>query len=140
MNSIHIPVPFNKSFFPVLYCTLLAKSQSESERQKIKDKMSEDASLIRILKLLETGKGDDDDLEGDESTSRSNRRMHESHDMDNASAQLLGNRHLIDFEDLVFQQGSHFMANKRCQLPDGSFRKQRKGKTKKNYLTGLYVT
>lgn len=30
-------------------------------------------------------------------------------------------------EDLVFAQGSHFMANKRCQLPDGSFRRQRKG-------------
>lgn len=111
----------------VLYCTLLAKSQSESERQKIKDKMSDDPSLNRILKILETGKGDDDD-EGDESTSRSNRRMHESQDMDITNTQVLGNRHLIDFEDLVFQQGSHFMANKRCQLPDGSFRKQRKGK------------
>uniref|UniRef100_A0A665VDX8 Activating signal cointegrator 1 complex subunit 3 n=1 Tax=Echeneis naucrates TaxID=173247 RepID=A0A665VDX8_ECHNA len=30
-------------------------------------------------------------------------------------------------DDLAFTQGSHFMANKRCQLPDGSFRKQRKG-------------
>ncbi|KAJ8969793.1 hypothetical protein NQ314_001578 [Rhamnusium bicolor] len=110
----------------ILYCTLLAKSQSDSERQKIKDKMSEDSSLKRILKLLETGKGDDDD-EDDESTSRSHRRKNESEDMDTGSAQVAGARHLIDFEDLVFQQGSHFMANKRCQLPDGSFRKQRKG-------------
>lgn len=36
-------------------------------------------------------------------------------------------RQLLDLEDLTFTQGSHFMANKRCQLPDGSFRKQRKG-------------
>uniref|UniRef100_A0A672R3M5 Activating signal cointegrator 1 complex subunit 3 n=1 Tax=Sinocyclocheilus grahami TaxID=75366 RepID=A0A672R3M5_SINGR len=36
-------------------------------------------------------------------------------------------RQLLDLEDLAFTQGSHFMANKRCQLPDGSFRKQRKG-------------
>lgn len=105
----------------------MAKSQSDSERQKIKDKMSDDPSLNRILKLLETGKGDDDD-EGDDSTTRSSRRMNESKDTDLASTQVVGNRHLIDFEDLVFQQGSHFMANKRCQLPDGSFRKQRKGK------------
>uniref|UniRef100_A0AAY4ERR1 BRR2 homolog n=1 Tax=Denticeps clupeoides TaxID=299321 RepID=A0AAY4ERR1_9TELE len=34
---------------------------------------------------------------------------------------------MLDLEDLAFTQGSHFMANKRCQLPDGSFRKQRKG-------------
>lgn len=36
-------------------------------------------------------------------------------------------RQLLDLDDLAFTQGSHFMANKRCQLPDGSFRKQRKG-------------
>lgn len=89
--------------------------------------MSDDPSLGRILKLLETGKGDDDD-EDDESASRSHRRKNESDDLDAGSAQVAGSRHLIDFEDLVFQQGSHFMANKRCQLPDGSFRKQRKGK------------
>lgn len=41
--------------------------------------------------------------------------------------QSLSARHLLDLEDLAFTQGSHFMANKRCQLPDGSFRKQRKG-------------
>ena len=33
----------------------------------------------------------------------------------------------VDLEDLSFAQGSHLMANKRCQLPDGSYRKQRKG-------------
>ena len=34
---------------------------------------------------------------------------------------------LLDLEDLSFQQGSHFMSNKKCSLPEGSFRKQRKG-------------
>ena len=33
----------------------------------------------------------------------------------------------VDLDDLAFQQGSHLMANKRCHLPDGSFRKQKKG-------------
>lgn len=41
--------------------------------------------------------------------------------------QAVAPRQLLDLEDLTFTQGSHFMANKRCQLPDGSFRKQRKG-------------
>lgn len=41
--------------------------------------------------------------------------------------QSVASRQLLDLEDLAFTQGSHFMANKRCQLPDGSFRKQRKG-------------
>jgi len=30
-------------------------------------------------------------------------------------------------EDLAFAQGSHFMANKSCRLPDGSYRLQKKG-------------
>ena len=34
---------------------------------------------------------------------------------------------MLDLEDLTFKDGSHLMANKKCQLPDGSFRKQRKG-------------
>ncbi|KRT82021.1 helicase, partial [Oryctes borbonicus] len=111
----------------ILYCTLLAKSQSESERQKIRDKMSDDPSLARILRLLDTGKGEDDG-EDNESTTRSSRRKDHSDDMDvGPSGQVPGSRQLVDFEDLVFTQGSHFMANKRCQLPDGSFRKQRKG-------------
>lgn len=43
------------------------------------------------------------------------------------SSQSMAPKQLLDLEDLAFTQGSHFMANKRCQLPDGSFRKQRKG-------------
>lgn len=43
------------------------------------------------------------------------------------SSQALAPRQVLDLEDLVFTQGSHFLANKRCQLPDGSFRRQRKG-------------
>jgi pre-mRNA-splicing helicase BRR2 len=118
----------------ILHCTLLAKSQSDTERQKIKDKMSEDPGLTRILRLLETGKGDDDG-EDEESTSRSSRRKDQADEMDTGpGAQVAGSRHVIDLEDLVFTQGSHFMANKRCQLPDGSFRKQRKGMSKLSYI------
>lgn len=41
--------------------------------------------------------------------------------------QTLTPQTLLDIEDLSFAQGSHLMANQKCQLPDGSFRKQRKG-------------
>jgi pre-mRNA-splicing helicase BRR2 len=47
--------------------------------------------------------------------------------VDGVQGQVPGARQVLDLEDLVFTQGSHFMANKKCQLPDGSFRKQRKG-------------
>ena len=39
----------------------------------------------------------------------------------------MGSRKVLELEDLVFTEGSHFMANKRCQLPSGSFRQTKKG-------------
>ncbi|XP_065169439.1 U5 small nuclear ribonucleoprotein 200 kDa helicase [Atheta coriaria] len=110
----------------ILYCTMLAKSQSESERQKIREQMVEDSSLSKILKVLDTGKDDDDD-DGDAGARSSNRKSTANDSDMGAGGNVPGSRQVIDFEDLVFAQGSHFMANKRCQLPDGSFRKQRKG-------------
>lgn len=112
----------------ILYCTLLASSQSESERQKIRDKMNEDSSLARILRQLDTGKGEDDGGGDDGGIARASRRKQEADDgADGAGGQVPGSRQRLELKDLIFSQGSHFMANKRCQLPDGSFRKQRKG-------------
>lgn len=34
---------------------------------------------------------------------------------------------VLNLEDIQFSQGGHLMANKKCQLPQGSFRKQKKG-------------
>ena len=34
---------------------------------------------------------------------------------------------MLNLEDIKFTQGGHFMGNKKCQLPEGSFRKQKKG-------------
>ncbi|KAK0183321.1 hypothetical protein PV327_001372 [Microctonus hyperodae] len=110
----------------IAYCTMLASSQSDSERQKIRSKMNDDPSLTKILRQLDTGKGDDDADETMEARAQRKRRE-ENEDAGGPGGQVQGTRNVIDLEDLVFAQGSHFMANKRCQLPDGSFRKQRKG-------------
>lgn len=112
----------------ILYCTLLASSQSDSERQKLREKMRADAHLAKILRQLETGKNDDDGGADDGTTSRA--QKHKT-DYDNnelsGTGQVVGQRQVLELDEMVFAQGSHFMANKRCQLPDGSFRKQHKG-------------
>ena len=109
--------------FLVSYCTLLASSQSESERQKIRDEMNEIPALARILRQLDTGKGEDE-VQEESGISRTTRRKEQT---DDGKGNIQGSRQIVDLEELTFSQGSHFMANKRCQLPDGSFRKQRKG-------------
>ncbi|XP_058793100.1 U5 small nuclear ribonucleoprotein 200 kDa helicase [Phymastichus coffea] len=110
----------------IAYCTMLAASQSESERQAIRKKMGEDPALTRILHQLETGKGEDDADETMEARVQRKRRE-ENEDTGGPGGLVQGTRKMIDLEDLTFAQGSHFMPNKRCHLPDGSFRKQRKG-------------
>ena len=39
----------------------------------------------------------------------------------------MGSRKVLDLDEMTFTQGSHFMANKRCQLPAGSYRQTKKG-------------
>lgn len=110
----------------ILYCTMLASAQSDTERQRIRDKMKNDPNLVKILRQLDTGRNEDDEMEG---LSKSQKRYKEENDdnMEGVAGQVGGNRKILELDEMVFAQGCHFMANKRCQLPDGSFRKQRKG-------------
>lgn len=98
--------------------------------------MSEDPALVRILRALDTGGGEEEGSEsaggsssgrGSSGRGRRDAGTEGTAEGGTSSATVPGSRALLDLEDLVFAQGSHFMANKRCQLPDGSFRKQRKG-------------
>lgn len=115
----------------VLYCTELASSQSEAERQKIRAAMNDDPNLSKILRQLETGKGEDDRLNGDESQAARAARKRDAESSgdgpEGKGGQVVGSRVMLDLEDLAFAAGSHFMSSKRCQLPDGSFRKQKRG-------------
>ncbi|KAG8221998.1 hypothetical protein J437_LFUL003378 [Ladona fulva] len=112
---------------------------SESERQRIRDRMNEDSSLARILRQLDTGKEAEEGGGGEDggvAVARASRRKEQPEGMEieergssssGGGGQVAGSRQVLDFEDLIFTAGSHYMANKRCQLHDGSFRKQRKG-------------
>uniref|UniRef100_A0A8B9LFR2 U5 small nuclear ribonucleoprotein 200 kDa helicase n=1 Tax=Astyanax mexicanus TaxID=7994 RepID=A0A8B9LFR2_ASTMX len=112
----------------ILYCTMLASAQSEAEKEKIIAKMEADQDLSKVLyQLQETEK---EDIIREERSRRERLRKSRVDDMESMDidrSESVAARQLLDLEDLAFTQGSHFMANKRCQLPDGSFRKQRKG-------------
>lgn len=109
----------------ILYCTMLASAQSDIEREKIRNEMKEDDKLKKILRQLDTGKND---IEEEDSMMKAHKRKQETSDhTQGVAGQVDGVRNILDFGELTFTQGSHFMANKRCQLPDGSFRKQKKG-------------
>ncbi|XP_041761550.1 putative U5 small nuclear ribonucleoprotein 200 kDa helicase [Anopheles merus] len=137
----------------ILYCTMLAQSQSESDRAKLRDRMKSDAALAKILRQLDTGKQEAQEARdyansggADGSDTKTSLRSRRERAMDEGAMDdmdvhvggaaertapvggtILGNRTVLELDELAFTQGSHLMANKRCQLPDGSFRKQRKG-------------
>lgn len=108
----------------------MASSQSESERATLRKKMESDPFLAKILRQMDT-KEVDDIKESSASAAYKKRRAADEDDDDMGTGDpkqlVAGTRKVLDLDDLIFSQGSHFMSNKRCQLPDGSFRKQRKG-------------
>ncbi|KAI5640821.1 sec63 brl domain-containing protein [Phthorimaea operculella] len=116
----------NKYRYTILYCIKLASAQSDSERQNIREEMSKQPALQRILAQLDTGKGADENMETQSSEAPRKRHKSEVETVESGGT-VAGARKVLQLEDLVFAAGSHFMANKRCQLPPGSFRKQRKG-------------
>ncbi|XP_045541112.1 putative U5 small nuclear ribonucleoprotein 200 kDa helicase [Papilio machaon] len=114
----------NKYRYTILYCTKLASSQSENERMSIREEMSRQPHLQKILAQLETGKGDEEMAQQSEAPRKRQKTETETTE---GGGQVSGSRKVLALDELVFAAGSHFMANKRCQLPPGSFRKQRKG-------------
>ncbi|KIH45385.1 DEAD/DEAH box helicase [Ancylostoma duodenale] len=111
----------------VLYCTLLKQAQDE-ERVKIEEEMKSRPELHHILaQLLETDEADIVETERAKREKTAQRRaIAAAGEEAVAAGQWLAGRKVLDLEDLAFAQGSHLMSNKRCELPDGSYRKQKK--------------
>lgn len=115
-----------KNRMVVLYCTLLASAQSAKERKDIEDKMEADPDLAPILHAL-TENVEEDLIQEERSRKKAARNARVAANLAEVESTRIGARNVLDLDELSFKDGSHVMANKKCQLPDGSFRKQRKG-------------
>lgn len=71
--------------------------------------------------------GEDDGGDDSTSASRSAQESKKSSSTVRNGDSDAGQAEVLSLDDLAFASGSHFMANKRCQLPEGSFRRQEKG-------------
>lgn len=124
----------------VVWCTRLARAEDQESRKKIEEEMLElGPELGDILDQLHatraTAKERQKNLEKSireearrlkgESGSAEGDRGLTNRDDDNGW--LAGQRQLLDLENLSFRQGGLLMANKKCELPLGSFRNNRKG-------------
>uniref|UniRef100_A0A1I8FR65 Helicase_PWI domain-containing protein n=1 Tax=Macrostomum lignano TaxID=282301 RepID=A0A1I8FR65_9PLAT len=122
----------------VLHCTLLAQAQSRSERNRgpnaCRPKAGADTSPVAQREGKAEG-GEAADASSSAAAAAAAAAVREQQQQqladDEAVAAAVAGGYIqgkdLDLEDLAFTQGSHLMANKRCQLPDGSFRKQGSG-------------
>ncbi|KAH7882250.1 putative RNA helicase [Phlebopus sp. FC_14] len=124
-QSFHVITKFLKNRDVVVWCTKLMRSDAD-ERVNVEVAMRE-KGVGWILR----------ELAGD----RQAKKAHdEAMDVDAkevsaavpktatlAPGSTVQPKRMVDLESMAFSQGGHLMSNKKCKLPDGSFKRARKG-------------
>jgi len=130
----------------IFYCTRLKQAQTDEERVAIEEEMlgdvdSDGSTLLQQIKQKGSAESWTTDRI-DEFASKARREARalnqgKSADsaMDEETPAATGRRPVgssiaekgLNLDDLVFNEGGHLMANKRCELPDKSWRAQKKG-------------
>ncbi|KAK9269921.1 hypothetical protein L1049_025494 [Liquidambar formosana] len=126
----------------IVWCTRLARAEDQEVRKKIEEEMMglgpDLAAIVDQLHATRaTAKERQKNLEKsireearrlkDESFGDGDRDRRGLVDRDADGGWLKGQRQLLDLENIAFHQGGLLMANKKCELPVGSFRNQSKG-------------
>ncbi|OAF66385.1 hypothetical protein A3Q56_05891 [Intoshia linei] len=106
----------------ILLCILHACDRNTDEMEETFSRLKGTSELKRILQILNDNMGEED---GGDVTISSNQKQSDKMDIDNAESGT--SRNIIDIEHMVFQDGAHFMSNKKCDLPEGSYRKMKRG-------------
>lgn len=109
----------------ILYCTKLAKAEPE-EKKFLEQEMSSNAELSPILRKLKNVEVDDaiqDTLDKKERAAAAKRNAEAGQQ---AMAMGAYEPKIVKFDELAFAQGSHFNSNKKCVLPQGTEKTQKK--------------
>jgi pre-mRNA-splicing helicase BRR2 len=113
--------------FAIYHLTRLGQAQDENEKTAILQEMANNPEGQQVLRALEISKNR---KEKDSLSKNSKKKDTETLFQDKLISEDVMksiNRSQLDLESLKFTQGSHFMSNKGCELPKGSFRLTKKG-------------
>ncbi|KAG7448800.1 Sec63-domain-containing protein [Guyanagaster necrorhizus] len=122
-QSFHITTKFLKNRDIIIWCTKLMRSDAD-ERVNVEVAMRE-KGVGWILR----------ELAGDRQTKA---RPSDAMDVDETKPEVpktatlapgttVQPKRTVDLESMAFSQGGHLMSNKKCKLPDGSFKRAKKG-------------
>ncbi|KAK9842537.1 hypothetical protein WJX81_005041 [Elliptochloris bilobata] len=116
----------------IVWCTRRERAQSEEERARIEAEMAGRPETAAILAALQATRANarerQDELERKiREEARSLRQGATAGAGGEAGAGAAAGRRTLDMDSLAFAQGGHLMANKKCDLPKGSYRTAFKG-------------
>ncbi len=121
-QSFHIITKFLKNRDVVVWCTKLMRSDAD-ERVNVEVAMREKGVGWIIRELAgdrQTKSGQSDAMDVDEKPTVPKTATL-------APGSTLQPKRTVDLESMAFSQGGHLMSNKKCKLPDGSFKRAKKG-------------
>ena len=121
-QSFHITAKFLKNRDIVVWCTKLMRSDAD-ERVNVEVAMREKGHgwILRELsgdRQAKTNQGDAMDVDVKHEVPKTATL---------APGSVVQPKRVIDLESMAFSQGGHLMSNKKVKLPDGSFKRAKKG-------------
>jgi pre-mRNA-splicing helicase BRR2 len=124
-QSFHITTKFLKNRDVIVWCTKLMRSDAD-ERVNVEVAMRE-KGVGWILRELAgdrqaTKAKPSDAMEVDDEGKRNVPKTATL-----APGSILQPKRTVDLESMAFSQGGHLMSNKKCKLPEGSFKRAKKG-------------
>lgn len=117
----------------IVWCTRLSRATDIETKKKIETQMKSEGYdwILRELKedreslsLIHSEKYEHDIMDIDLSE---NTEKQTSKDISMPQISEVIPKKIIDLDSLIFSQGSHLMSNKKCKLPEGSFKRSKKG-------------
>ncbi|KAG6820013.1 hypothetical protein H0H93_006477 [Arthromyces matolae] len=120
-QSFHITTKFLKNRDVVVWCTKLMRSDAD-ERVNVEVAMREKGVgwILRELAGDRQAKARDDAMDVDQKPTVPKTATL-------APGSTVQPKRTVDLESMAFSQGGHLMSNKKCKLPEGSFKRAKKG-------------
>ncbi|GJE96304.1 Sec63-domain-containing protein [Phanerochaete sordida] len=123
-QSFHVITKFLKNRDVIVWCTKLVRSDAE-ERVNVEVAMREKGLGWILRELAGDRKAKpkaDDAMDVDEKP-----KVQVPKTATLAPGSTVQPKRTVDLEGMAFSQGGHLMSNKKCKLPEGSFKRARKG-------------
>ncbi|KAJ2934391.1 hypothetical protein H1R20_g2701, partial [Candolleomyces eurysporus] len=120
-QSFHIIAKFIKNRDVIVWCTKLMRSDAD-ERINVEVAMREKGVGWILKELAGEKTATTDAMDVDQQPAKTVPKTATL-----APGSTVQPKRTVDLESLVFSQGGHLMSNKKCKLPEGSFKRARKG-------------